>query len=129
MIRPTCQDLQLRPEDLFLNRRQFLERAGMGFGALSLTGLVAGHPGNRQGGPAVPMRRPPVLLTDELLRGGPVFPGQLFRREDGRRPQRRALRASVVQPVKGNNLSRLQLTPSQPPWLHSLRPQRPGPGC
>ncbi len=41
MIHPTCQDLQLRPEDLFLNRRQFLERAGMGFGALSLTGLVA----------------------------------------------------------------------------------------
>jgi hypothetical protein len=40
MILPTCRDLQRRPEDMFLTRRQFLERAGMGFGALSLTGLV-----------------------------------------------------------------------------------------
>src|ERR1044072_8616043 len=29
------------PEDFFLTRRQFLERAGMGFGALSLAGLLA----------------------------------------------------------------------------------------
>jgi hypothetical protein len=28
------------PEDLFLTRRQFLQRAGMGFGALSLAGLM-----------------------------------------------------------------------------------------
>jgi len=30
----------VRPEDLFLTRRQFLRRAGMGFGALSLTALL-----------------------------------------------------------------------------------------
>jgi hypothetical protein len=30
-----------RPEDLFLTKRQFLQRAGMGFGALSLGALLA----------------------------------------------------------------------------------------
>ncbi len=40
MIEQTCQDCEHRPQDLFVTRRQFLNRLGMGFGALSLTGLV-----------------------------------------------------------------------------------------
>src|SRR6185369_10321564 len=40
MIQLTCQDREHRLEDLFFTRRQFLNRAGMGFGALSLTALV-----------------------------------------------------------------------------------------
>jgi Protein of unknown function (DUF1501) len=40
MIEQTCQDCEHRPQDLFFTRRQFLNRLGMGFGALSLTGLV-----------------------------------------------------------------------------------------
>ena len=36
----TCQDCERRPEDMFFTRRQFLNRLGLGFGALSLTGLV-----------------------------------------------------------------------------------------
>lgn len=40
MIERTCQDHELRPQDQILTRRQFLQRAGMGFGAVSLTGLM-----------------------------------------------------------------------------------------
>ena len=40
MIEQTCQDCEHRPQDLFVTRRQFLNRLGMGFGALSLTSLV-----------------------------------------------------------------------------------------
>lgn len=40
MIEQTCQDREHRPEDSIFTRRQFLNRLGMGFGALSLTGLV-----------------------------------------------------------------------------------------
>src|SRR5439155_26667235 len=40
MIECTCQDHQLRPQDIILTRRQFLNRLGMGFGGLSLTSLV-----------------------------------------------------------------------------------------
>ncbi len=40
MIQPTCQDREHRPEDSIFTRRQFLNRLGMGFGALSLTSLV-----------------------------------------------------------------------------------------
>ncbi len=40
MIEQTCQDREHRLEDVILTRRQFLNRCGMGFGALSLTGLV-----------------------------------------------------------------------------------------
>ena len=40
MIEQTCQDCEHRAQDLFVTRRQFLNRLGMGFGALSLTGLV-----------------------------------------------------------------------------------------
>lgn len=40
MIEKTCQDCEQRPEDIFVTRRQFLDRMGMGFGALSLTSLV-----------------------------------------------------------------------------------------
>jgi hypothetical protein len=40
MIPFTCRDREFRAEDLFLSRRQFLNRAGAGFGALSLTSLV-----------------------------------------------------------------------------------------
>src|SRR6185436_19525066 len=40
MIEKTCQDCQLRPEDIILTRRQFLNRLGIGFGGLSLSGLV-----------------------------------------------------------------------------------------
>ena len=40
MIEATCRDHEHRPEDLIFTRRQFLNRFGMGFGALSLTGLV-----------------------------------------------------------------------------------------
>lgn len=36
----TCQDLQWRPQDRFFTRRQFLNRFGMGFGGMSLLGLV-----------------------------------------------------------------------------------------
>src|SRR5205814_1599057 len=40
MIEQTCQDCEHRPQDLIFTRRQFLNRLGMGFGALSLTSLV-----------------------------------------------------------------------------------------
>jgi hypothetical protein len=40
MIEQTCQDHEHRPEDSIFTRRQFLNRLGMGFGALSLTSLV-----------------------------------------------------------------------------------------
>src|SRR6266536_2447595 len=40
MIERTCQDCQQRPEDLLVTRRQFINRFGLGFGALSLTSLV-----------------------------------------------------------------------------------------
>ncbi len=40
MVELTCQDKLFRPEDVILTRRQFLNRFGMGFGALSLTSLV-----------------------------------------------------------------------------------------
>ena len=36
----TCQDHDFRPENYFQTRRQFLRRFGMGFGALSLAGLL-----------------------------------------------------------------------------------------
>src|ERR1700690_1879254 len=36
----TCQDHDFRPENYFQTRRQFLQRFGMGFGALGLTGLL-----------------------------------------------------------------------------------------
>src|SRR5882724_13351234 len=39
MIEQTCQDHEHRPEDSIFTRRQFLNRLGMGFGALSLTSL------------------------------------------------------------------------------------------
>ena len=32
---------QARPEDFAINRRQFLNRFGMGFGALGLAGLLS----------------------------------------------------------------------------------------
>ncbi len=40
MIEETCQDQEHRPQDSIFTRRQFLNRLGMGFGALSLTSLV-----------------------------------------------------------------------------------------
>ena len=40
MLHKTCQDLQLRPQDFLNTRRQFINRLGLGFGALSLTSLV-----------------------------------------------------------------------------------------
>src|SRR5438132_6223364 len=40
MIEPTCRDCERHLEDIILSRRQFLNRFGMGFGALSLTSLV-----------------------------------------------------------------------------------------
>ncbi|EEF62706.1 DUF1501 domain-containing protein [Pedosphaera parvula] len=40
MIEQTCQDHEHRPQDSIFTRRQFLNRLGMGFGALSLTSLV-----------------------------------------------------------------------------------------
>src|SRR5262245_37671868 len=40
MIERTCQDCELRPEDFLVTRRQFINRFGLGFGALSLTSLV-----------------------------------------------------------------------------------------
>ena len=40
MLEHTCQDNEHRPEDSIFTRRQFLNRLGMGFGGLSLTGLV-----------------------------------------------------------------------------------------
>ncbi len=36
----TCQDNDFRPENYFQTRRQFLQRFGMGFGALGLAGLL-----------------------------------------------------------------------------------------
>ena len=36
----TCRDCEFHPEDAIFTRRQFLNRMGMGFGALSLTSLV-----------------------------------------------------------------------------------------
>ncbi len=40
MNEKTCRDCEFHPEDSFFTRRQFLNRVGMGFGALSLTSLV-----------------------------------------------------------------------------------------
>ena len=40
MIEQTCQDCEHRPEDSIFTRRQFLNRLGLGFGALSLTSLI-----------------------------------------------------------------------------------------
>jgi hypothetical protein len=40
MIEKTCQDLENRIEDTIFTRRQFINRLGMGFGALGLTSLV-----------------------------------------------------------------------------------------
>src|SRR5262245_23004144 len=40
MLERTCRDCENRPEDLIFTRRQFLNRMGLGFGALSLTSLV-----------------------------------------------------------------------------------------
>src|SRR5579863_6472678 len=40
MIEQTCQDCEHRPQDLFVTRRQFLNRLGLGFGALSFTSLI-----------------------------------------------------------------------------------------
>ena len=40
MLERTCQDCEFRPQDLFNTRRQFIQRLGLGFGALSLTSLV-----------------------------------------------------------------------------------------
>lgn len=40
MIEKTCQDLENRIEDMIFTRRQFLNRLGIGFGALGLTSLV-----------------------------------------------------------------------------------------
>src|SRR5579872_1867825 len=40
MIEQTCRDHEHRPEDSIFTRRQFLNRLGMGFGALSLTSLI-----------------------------------------------------------------------------------------
>jgi hypothetical protein len=36
----TCQDSEWRPQDRFFTRRQFLNRFGMGFGGISLAGLM-----------------------------------------------------------------------------------------
>jgi hypothetical protein len=36
----TCQELQQRPQDLLFTRREFLNRLGMGFGGMSLAGLI-----------------------------------------------------------------------------------------
>ncbi len=40
MMEKTCRDRENRVEDMFVSRRQFLNRLGLGFGGLSLTGLV-----------------------------------------------------------------------------------------
>jgi len=40
MLERTCQDCEFRPQDLLNTRRQFINRLGLGFGALSLTSLV-----------------------------------------------------------------------------------------
>ena len=40
MIERTCQDCENRVQDLFQTRRQFINRLGLGFGALSVTSLV-----------------------------------------------------------------------------------------
>src|SRR5215207_8044390 len=40
MIERTCRDRENRLEDLFVTRRQFVNRVGLGFGALGLTSLV-----------------------------------------------------------------------------------------
>ena len=47
-------------------------------------------------GERVPLRRPHALLADAVVRGGPLLPGELPRRADGRQPRRRALRKAVV---------------------------------
>lgn len=39
-MRETCQDLEWRPQDRLFTRRQFLDRFGMGFGGMSLLGLM-----------------------------------------------------------------------------------------
>ena len=59
MLEHTCQDNEHRPEDSIFTRRQFLNRLGLGFGALSLTSLVGMGilaPPNARGDIAGPLR-------------------------------------------------------------------------
>jgi hypothetical protein len=63
MIEQTCQDHEHRPEDSIFTRRQFLNRLGMGFGALSLTGLVG-----------MGMLQPPDARGDEFSPFAPKVP-------------------------------------------------------
>ncbi len=60
-----CTGVSTRPEDWFLTRRQFLERVGFGFGALSLGGILPGADlSAATGGPS------------SLLPRTPHFPGK-----------------------------------------------------
>ncbi|MDB6111177.1 MAG: hypothetical protein JWR69_2927 [Pedosphaera sp.] len=63
MIEQTCQDHEHRPEDSIFTRRQFLNRMGMGFGALSLTSLVG-----------MGMLQPPDARGDEFSPFAPKMP-------------------------------------------------------
>ncbi len=58
-----------KPEDLFLTRRQFLQRAGMGFGALSLAGLLGENLFTNNSASA-------AELADSLLPKSPHFPAK-----------------------------------------------------
>lgn len=67
-------------------------------------GQTAGHWNGRAGGSAgtaqlLQMRWADALLTDDIVRRSEVLPRQLPRREDGWRPKRHTLRATVVQSV------------------------------
>src|SRR3954453_7082750 len=63
MIEQTCQDHEHRPEDSIFTRRQFLNRLGMGFGALSLTSLVG-----------MGLLQPPDARADDFSPFAPKIP-------------------------------------------------------
>ena len=64
-----CCGVSTNPEDYFLSRRQFLQRAGLGLGALSLATLF--DPAYLVGAPAAP-----AGLVSPLAPKAPQFPGK-----------------------------------------------------
>jgi micrococcal nuclease len=82
-------------------------------------GRASGNAGGRCGlrGQGRELRRPPVLFANDFLRRGHLVPEELPRRQDGRRPRRRAVRAAVVSKVKPARLLRLRFRAGSRPTL------------
>src|SRR5882757_129882 len=68
-----CCGVSTNPEDYFLTRRQFLNRAGLGLGALSLATLL--DPAHLIADPAAPVTPTAVPGGNSMLPRAPHFPG------------------------------------------------------